>query len=103
MKIRHSTSSGDAQIQLQMTPMIDVVFQLLIFFILTFRIVAMEGDFNVKMPLAAPQEGMPDEPQLPPMKLRVTANTRGDIASISLNNRSIENWDQLRAEIATLV
>ena len=33
-----------------MTPMIDMVFQLLIFFILMFKIVAAEGDFSIKMP-----------------------------------------------------
>ncbi|MEM8866338.1 MAG: biopolymer transporter ExbD, partial [Planctomycetota bacterium] len=37
MKIRH-TDHRD-KIQLQMTPMIDIVFQLLIFFIMTFKIV----------------------------------------------------------------
>ncbi len=34
-----------------MTPMIDVVFQLLIFFMLTLKIIAPEGDFNINMPL----------------------------------------------------
>ena len=33
-----------------MTPMIDVVFQLLAFFVLTFRIVSPEGEFGVTMP-----------------------------------------------------
>ena len=32
-----------------MTPMIDVVFQLMIFFMLTFNIIAPEGDFDVRM------------------------------------------------------
>ena len=30
---------------LEMTPMIDIVFQLLVFFIMTFKIVSQEGDF----------------------------------------------------------
>ena len=33
-----------------MTPMIDMVFQLLIFFILTLNIVDPEGDFNLRLP-----------------------------------------------------
>ena len=57
MKIRHTTSSGQDKIELQMTPMIDIVFQLLVFFIMTFKIVSQEGDFNVKMPLADPLRG----------------------------------------------
>lgn len=35
-----------------MTPMIDIVFQLLVFFIMTFKIVSQEGDFHIKMPVA---------------------------------------------------
>ncbi len=44
--------------ELEMTPMIDIVFQLLAFFIMTFRITALEGDFNILMPVQseAPSE-----------------------------------------------
>ena len=103
MRIRHSTSSGNDQVQLQMTPMIDIVFQLLIFFIMTFRIVAQEGDFNIEMPLAAPSEGLPDDIPLPPMELRIQASPNGDVSNITLNNRSIADWDQLRSEIIRVV
>jgi hypothetical protein len=34
-----------------MTPMIDVVFQLMSFFMCTLKIVAPEGDFDIRMPL----------------------------------------------------
>ena len=45
------------KIELQMTPMIDIVFQLLVFFIMTFNVVAQEGDFNIRMPaIGAPQD-----------------------------------------------
>lgn len=37
--------------ELEMTPMIDIVFQLLAFFVMTFRITALEGDFNIQMPI----------------------------------------------------
>ena len=40
-----------------MTPMIDIVFQLLVFFVMTYKVTVMEGDFNIKMPMAA------EEPQ----------------------------------------
>jgi biopolymer transport protein ExbD len=71
-----------------MTPMIDIVFQLLVFFIMTFKIVSMEGDFNIKMPLAAPSEGLPDEDKLPPMKVRLRASPSGQLAQISLNDNN---------------
>ena len=62
MKIRHSTSSGQDKIELQMTPMIDIVFQLLVFFIMLFKVVSMEGDFNIKMPQASPSTTQNIEP-----------------------------------------
>ena len=45
----------DQKISIDMTPMIDIVFQLLSFFIFTLKISAQEGDFMIKMPLAAPR------------------------------------------------
>ena len=53
MQIRNANKAGE-KIELQMTPMIDIVFQLLVFFIMTFKIVSMEGDFNIRMPAASP-------------------------------------------------
>lgn len=37
--------------ELEMTPLIDIVFQLLAFFVMTFRITALEGDFSIQMPI----------------------------------------------------
>ena len=76
MKIRHTTGSGQDKIELQMTPMIDIVFQLLIFFIMTFKIVSMEGDFNIKMPQASPSTVQTIEPDFPPMSLYESAKRR---------------------------
>ncbi|MFP6658896.1 MAG: biopolymer transporter ExbD, partial [Pirellulales bacterium] len=58
MKVRKKRkASGSDKVELQMTPMIDIVFQLLVFFILTFKVVAQEGDFDIRMPvMGAPQE-----------------------------------------------
>ncbi len=56
---------------LQLTSMIDVVFLLLIFFVMTFKIAAQEGDFSVKMPLQN-AGGQPLEPDADlPIKLRL--------------------------------
>ena len=104
MKIRHSTGSGQDKIELQMTPMIDIVFQLLVFFIMTFKIVAQEGDFNIKMPLAAPREGLPDDTQLPPMKVRLRAAPDGSLAlPISLNETNFDNWEGLHQYIIGII
>ncbi len=57
------SSEPPEEIRLNMTAMIDIVFQLLVFFIMTFKVVAMEGDFTVKMPLASvnQEESMEDD------------------------------------------
>ncbi len=82
MKVRNVQRHGDEEIELQMTPMIDIVFQLLVFFIMTFKVVSPEGDFNIKMPRAAPSEGLPDddEPMIAIVELRAKAN--GGLAGV---------------------
>jgi len=97
MKVRHTTTSGGDKIELQMTPMIDIVFQLLVFFIMTFKIVAMEGDFNIKMPLADPAPGPVSEIAMPPMEVRLRADPQGRLAGIYLNDRSVGGTDPMEA------
>ena len=101
MKLRKKDS--DLKIEMQMTPMIDVVFQLLIFFMLSFKIVAMEGDFNVKMPLAAPREGLPDDKQIPPIKIRLEANANYELGRISLNGRDYARPEDLQGVVIGLI
>ena len=89
MKVRNRGRGSD-KIELQMTPMIDIVFQLLVFFIMTFKVVSMEGDFNIKMPQAAPSAAPPEQIEFPPLKLYMTANENGDLSSLTLNEQSFE-------------
>ena len=84
------------KVELQMTPMIDIVFQLLSFFIMTFRIGAMEGDFSVKMPVAALAPGPPSEIALPPIKIRMLSDPQGRLAGVFLNDRSLGVRDPMR-------
>ena len=65
------------EIQLNMTAMIDIVFQLLIFFIMTFKVVAQEGDFNIKMPLASQPTDQVDFEE-PPELIRITLRSGGE-------------------------
>ena len=94
MKLRKK--GDETKVEMQMTAMIDVVFQLLIFFMLSFKIVAMEGDFNVKMPLAAPRAGLPDDKQIPPVKIRLEANAEYGLGRLSLNGQVYEDPEKLR-------
>ncbi|MFO0817315.1 MAG: biopolymer transporter ExbD [Pirellulales bacterium] len=95
MKIKSRSTS---KFELMMTPMIDIVFQLLIFFIMSFKIAAQEGDFNIKMPLAGASAGAPSD-DLPPMKLRLNASPGGQLAGIALGERRFESFAQLHRYI----
>jgi biopolymer transport protein ExbD len=90
-----------------MTPMIDVVFQLLTFFIMSFKVVQAEGDFNIKMPLGAARPGSITENTVPPMKVRLTSDGTGRLSSMKLNDRPFANgkagFESLRGEIARIL
>ena len=103
MKIRNTDHRE--QIVLQMTPMIDIVFQLLVFFVFTFKIVLPEGDFNIRMPSSsASTSSEPSENPLLRVKLR--ANADRELASLQLGDVAFEGaapFLQLQTEIRALV
>ena len=101
MKVRNTKKAE--KIELQMTPMIDIVFQLLVFFIMTFKIVVPEGDFNIKMPVSAPSAGPPDPNQLPPIKIRLRADAGGSLNSIQVNQTVAGDFDGLRNQMISIV
>ena len=106
MKVRNAGRRADEKVELMMTPMIDIVFQLLIFFIMTFKIISPEGDFNVKMPIAAPSEGVPDDAQLPPLKVRLVCGEGGRLRAIRLGDRTLskkEGFKELHLQIREIV
>ena len=102
MKFRHSRDPHD-KLELSMTAMIDIVFLLLVFFVMTFKISAQEGDFNVKMPLQ--ESGAPADNTQLPLKLRLRADAAGNLQQIVLNDTQSfgTDWDQLRGYIVQLV
>ncbi len=73
------------EIKLQMTAMIDIVFQLLIFFIMTFKVVAMEGDFSVRMPLASSSADRLDEALPEQIMVRLQAGENGNLSNITVD------------------
>jgi biopolymer transport protein ExbD len=95
-----------AKIAIDMTPMIDIVFQLLTFFIMTLKIASAEGDFNIRMPLAAPRAGPPDPNALPPMKLFLKADSAGNCARVVMNESEFsggDRWKRLHSHVAGIV
>ena len=100
MKIKRPVNTD--KIEIQMTPMIDIVFQLLTFFVFSLKITTVEGDFGIKMPLGVSQ-GVADPSLLPPIKVRMVANPDGKLAGMQLNERSISSFDALRLEIIGII
>ncbi len=104
MKLRHK--SDVEKIETQMAPMIDVVFQLLIFFMLTLKILAPEGDFNINMPIGQAQADPNSEPQ-DFIKVRLLANPDGSLQQVQLGRAPLGNdarvFDRLNGEIAGMV
>ena len=84
-----------------MTPMIDCVFQLMIFFMLTLKIVSAEGNFDINMPIGQAQ-GQAD-PLAQDIKVRMIANAEGNLVSLQIGTRKLGNDDraftQLNSEI----
>ena len=101
MKFRNR--GGEEKTELSMTSMIDIVFLLLVFFVMTFKISALEGDFNVKMPKDK-GEGASSSLNLP-LKLRLISDGAGNLEEIVLNdNMSFgTDFEALRAKIVSLV
>lgn len=91
------------KVAVNMTPMIDVVFQLMIFFMLTFNIIAPEGDFDVRMPLGKSSAALPDDLQLPPIQVRLAADDEGTLAGISMNGEPVLDFGDLRQRVANFV
>ncbi len=103
MKIRNTDRRE--HIVLQMTPMIDIVFQLLVFFVFTFKIVLPEGDFNIRMPSAS--ASTTSEPsETPLLRVRLRATPDRELASLQLGDVVFDGqapFFQLQSEIRSLV
>jgi len=103
MKIRNTDRRE--HIVLQMTPMIDIVFQLLVFFVFTFKIVLPEGDFNIRMPSASASES--SEPsETPLLKVRLRATPNRELASLQLGDLVLDGgapFFELQSQIRSLV
>src|SRR5215470_17302396 len=101
MKFRHTTSSGPDKVEMQMTPMIDIVFQLLTFFLFSFKIASPEGDFNIRMPVVG-QATTTLDTQLP-IKVRLTSDAEGNITNIMMADRKLPNFAALREQVISIV
>jgi biopolymer transport protein ExbD len=81
------------------------VFQLLIFFMLSLKIVSQEGNFEINMPLG--RSPKVDNRQIQPIKVRLVAAPDGRLASLQIGGRKLGNDDRafnaLTSEIIKIV
>jgi biopolymer transport protein ExbD len=89
MKLRKS--GDETKVELQMTPMIDVVFQLLVFFLFTFKIVPVEGEIGVNMPpLAAGAKPKSEDIEITEkVKIKLRASDDGALIGIIVGENEI--------------
>lgn len=70
------------KVDIQMTPLIDIVFQLMAFFLMTFKVAAVEGDFDLKLPKL--DRGPSLQPARERIAVRLAADPSGDLAFLQI-------------------
>lgn len=83
MKFRNRKCEATA---IDLTPMIDVVFQLMAFFVMTFKVTAMEADFNIKMPLSSSEASAIDDVLPKIIQVNLRAGAERNIAAIDVDS-----------------
>jgi len=91
------------KIHIDMTPMIDVVFQLISFFMFSLKVVSPEGDFDIRMPLGKSASAVMDDQQVAPIRVKLAAGPDGSMASITVNGNPLKDFNDLQKEVVRLV
>jgi biopolymer transport protein ExbD len=89
-----------ARVPIDMTPLIDIVFQLLIFFILTLQIAPAEGEFALRMP---PRGGGMSDQAAMPLVVELRSDPEGRLASIQFNGLPLDGIPALHVRVKQLV
>jgi biopolymer transport protein ExbD len=104
-----------AEVEIPITPMLDMAFQLLTFFVLTFKPVPTELQFVMNLLPAQPatSENLDAPPESPesndlPAGLRtlptiLRAGPGGNLGRVTLGERDIQGMDALRQELALIL
>ena len=108
---RRKKPQGD--VELNLAAMLDMAFQLLAFFILTFKPAPIEGQISLKLPppeaITATQRGQPpgtiqiaDPPEFDSLLVTVLAGPTGGIGSLIIGERHVANLNQLDSDLGFL-
>jgi biopolymer transport protein ExbD len=109
---RRKALDAPYEITLPITPMLDMSFQLLSFFILTYRPMPTEGQLSINMPKLDATDNPIQDPTPPDEKkdeyfLSVHASSNGDVALLGLkggavNAEQIRNYADLLSQLKAL-
>jgi len=105
--------SKHQEVDIPVTPMLDMAFQLLTFFILTYHPAPTEGQFGMNLLPASPAIKMeatapPDttantNPDVPPalrtMTTQLFANPDGSLGKVQIEENELQGMDELRAKL----
>ena len=98
---RRGTSSAE-DMQLNLTSMIDVIFLLLIYFVITSNFVINEGVLTAKLPVGTGiEQAAPEKPPDTPMNIDLTSASETAV-TISLDNQMVAGFNALRERLIEL-
>ena len=86
-------SRSTSDFKLEMTAMIDIVFQLLVFFVMTFKVVAQEGELEMSSPQALTLGSSLDVAEQ--LALELSADDSGRLQRIRIGDRSFRDYREL--------
>lgn len=98
------SSQRSTTLRLEMTPMIDVVFQLLVFFLFTFKIAPVEGEIGVNMPpVDAGSAQATEEVTLDRTLIRLIAGPGGALAEVRFGENELGSGEVALRALAKLL
>ena len=108
--------SKQPDVEIPITPMLDMAFQLLTFFILTYRPAPVEGQFAMnllpaapamKMDAAAPPDADAKNSEVPAtlrtMTTQIRANPDGSLGRVTLEELEVQGMDQLKVKLKEIL
>ncbi|MDG2149973.1 MAG: biopolymer transporter ExbD [Planctomycetota bacterium] len=92
------------EVTMELTPMIDVVFLLLIFFIVTMKFKVLEGKLETELPKDVGVNSGEVEDLLEKLEIKITANpTAENGMTIAINDLKMPNLQTFRSRIADFI
>lgn len=101
LRFKKESRGQTAEHRLQMSSMIDIVFLLLVFFVMTFRILPQEGDFAMEGAEVAGKPQIASTTNLP-LRLKLDATPAGGLSAMRLNGVRVASFDDLQARLIRL-